>query len=574
MLKEVSKQFSPKIKKYLLILIGSASWLITMVKSGLFYGSLGTHGPGIGFWGANGHDGVWHIALSEALNRGSFQMPIFAGSNLQNYHLGFDLLLVLVHKVTFLSIPSLYFQILPILFALLIGILCYEFTFKWTNSYRSAWWSTFFVYFGGSFGFLVGGSESTFWSQQSISTLINPPFALSLIFILLGLNIFIKLEQHYSYLNYLLCVLIFGTLIEIKAYAGILVIGAFFVSGMYSYIFYKNKLTIKIFVGVLMLSALLFVPLNWKSPGLLVFQPFWFLESMMGLVDRLNYTQFYSAMLSYRSGSNYPKAILFYVIAFGIFWIGNIGSRIIGNIVFIKWIKNITKLKSIDVFMFSIIITGVLIPTFFVQKGTPWNTIQFFYYSIFFTAILSGIVVGKFLDNTKINALFLYSIELLLILITIPTTTMTLRDVYIPVRPPAMVSKNELLALDYLSTQPSGVVLTKPFSDFDSKLAENNPPRPLYLYTSTAYVSAFSKHDTYLEDEINLDITDFNWEVRRDDVLSWYGENDPVVKRQFLIANNIKYIYWIKEGQSPLDLAKLGVKNIYENSDITIYMVE
>lgn len=573
MLKEVLKQFSPKIKKYLLILIGSASWLITMVKSGLFYVSLGTRGPGVGFWGANGHDGIWHIALSEALNRGSIQIPIFAGTKLQNYHLGFDLLLVILHKITFVSIPSLYFQILPILFAILIGALCYEFTFKWTNSHTSSWWSTFFVYFGGSFGFLVGGSESTFWSQQAVSTLINPPFALSLIFILLGLNILLKLEKKHTTLNFLLCILFFGILIEIKAYAGILVLGSLLISGVYSYVVYKNKLVLQIFLGVFLVSLLLFLPLNWKSPSLLFFQPFWFLESMMGMVDRLNFTRFYSAMLSYRSGQNYPKAVLFYMIAFAIFWLGNIGTRFIGNIYFIKWIKDAKKLKSSEIFIFSIIIAGVVIPTFFVQKGTPWNTIQFFYYSIFFMAILSGIEIGRYIDSHKPNLIILL-VQFVIVLLTIPTTIQTLENVYIPKRPPAMVGKNELMALNYLSTQPNGTVLTEPFSDYNSKLAENNPPRPLYLYTSTAYVSAFSKHDTYLEDEINLDITGFNWEVRRDSAVSWYSENDPVLKRNFLIKNNIKYIYWIKEGQSPLDLVKLGVKNIYENGDVIIYMVE
>jgi hypothetical protein len=201
----------------------------------------------------------------------------------------------------------------------------------------------------------------------------------------------------------------------------------------------------------------------------------------------------------------------------------------------------------------------------FLQKGTPWNTIQFFYYSLFFSSILAGILIGE-LKNKIIIAV--------IVMATIPTTLITLKDVYIPLRPPAMISKDELSALAFLSRQPSGVVLTKPFDAFASKLAESNPPRPLYLYTSTAYVSAFSKHQLFMDDEMNLDITGYNWQDRRSQVLSWYSDENSVTKRNFLTNNNIKYIYWIKQNQSPLDLGKLRLSNIYENNQIIIYQVE
>jgi hypothetical protein len=56
-----------------------------MVKSGVYYGY------GIGFWGPNGHDGVWHISLINSLSKGSLEMPIFAGEQIKNYHIGFEL---------------------------------------------------------------------------------------------------------------------------------------------------------------------------------------------------------------------------------------------------------------------------------------------------------------------------------------------------------------------------------------------------------------------------------------------------------------------------------------------------
>jgi hypothetical protein len=546
------------IQKWLVIILGSITWSWTMIKSGWFYSSLGTNGSGLGFWGANGHDGIWHIALSESLGKGSLLMPIFAGAPLQNYHIGFDLILAFFNKITSIPVHNLYFQILPPVFALLIGTLTYKFVFNWTKSDLSAFWATFFVYFGGGFGWVTGHGESAFWSQQAISTLINPPFALSLIFLLLGLLLLMKLEKKFTLIYFVLAVLVFGCLIELKVYAGVLGLGALLVTGIYSYVFQKKTVILKVFIGSLLFSLVLYLPLNKSSVGLLVFQPFWFLETMMGMSDRIGWTKFYSAMLTYKSGHIWIKAVAFYALAFAFFIIGNFGTRII------SLLRKI-KLNQLNVFIYSILGAGIVIPMFFLQKGTPWNTIQFFYYSLFFSSILAGIVVSQIK-----NKIILF----IVVMLTIPTTIITLRDVYIPSRPPAMLSSDEMFALGFLSKQPKGTVLTKPFDEIASKSAESSPPRPLYLYTSTAYVSAFSKHQTFLEDEINLDITSYNWRERREKVLDWYKEDDFQVKRDFLRENNIKYIYWIKSGVSPLDLEKLFLSNIYENNSITVYQVE
>jgi hypothetical protein len=87
-------------------------------------------------------------------------------------------------------------------------------------------------------------------------------------------------------------------------------------------------------------------------------------------------------------------------------------------------------------------------------------------------------------------------------------------------------------------------------------------------------VSAFSKHQTFLEDEINLDITGYNWEERRVEVENWYMERDLVLKHDFLIQNNIKYIYWIKDSGAVLDTGKLSLSSIFENNLVILYRVE
>lgn len=552
MLKKVSKQLLQNIKLFLLIIVGTVSWSWTIVKSGWFYESLGEKGSGMGFWGANGHDGIWHLALIERIAKGSFDNPVYAGESIKNYHLGFDILLAVVHKLTQIPVVNLYFQIFPVFFAISIGILVYIFTLKLFGNKNSALLSVFFTYFGGSFGWVLGRGESTFWAQQAISSLINPPYALSLIVLLAGMIFLLNRKL-------LITIILFGLLIEIKVYAGVLVIGGLAISAFYGYFWEKDNFIAKLFMGTLLLSGLLFILFQKGSQDLLAIAPLWFLETLMGLRDRLDWQRFSDAMLAYKSGRNYLKMIPAYTVAFIIFLIGNLGVRLVA-------FSSKPKITSIHIFIYTIIAGGVLIPMIFLQKGTPWNTIQFFYYSLF----LTGVLAGNVLTHIRKNKIL---VIIAMVLLTIPTSIKTLAQVYVPSRPPAFVGEEEMNALGFLKEQPDGVVLTKPFDEFKSKSAESDPPRPLYLYASTAYVSAFSAHQTYLEDEINLDITGFEWQKRRKELLSWFDEKDFQVQSEFLRSRSIMYIYWIKEGQSPLDIEKLDLTNLYENDLVTVYRV-
>src|SRR5258706_12556923 len=100
MLKEALKLFLQKGRAVAIIVIGTLAWSWTMVKSGWLYSY------GLGFWGANGHDGVWHIALIESLAKGTFRMPVFSGADLQNYHIGFDLMVALIYKITHVPVVN------------------------------------------------------------------------------------------------------------------------------------------------------------------------------------------------------------------------------------------------------------------------------------------------------------------------------------------------------------------------------------------------------------------------------------------------------------------------------------
>jgi uncharacterized membrane protein len=218
-----------------------------------------------------------------------------------------------------------------------------------------------------------------------------------------------------------------------------------------------------------------------------------------------------------------------------------------------------------------VIFSGIVFPMFFLQEGTPWNTIQFFYYSLTFSGILAGVVLGKWLEEKRQKSIKTLVI-IAIIFLSIPTTVATLKH-YLPSRPPAKISNEELEALSFLSKQSSGVVLTYPFDREAAREALANPPRPLYLYESTAYVSAFGKKTAYLEDEVNLDITGYGWRGRREEVESFLNTLNQEEARSFLRENNISYIYWIKGQRATLGETQLGITKIFENNEVDIFVV-
>ena len=554
----------------ILVVVGTIVWSVTMVKSGLVYSY------GMGFWGPNGHDGVWHIALIESLSKGTWQMPVFSGEIIKNYHIGFDLLVAWIHKITFIPVKTLYFQIIPPILALLTGIFSYKFVYTWRRSRPQAFWATFFVYFGGSLGWIVTlvrngmvGGESLFWSQQSISTLINPPFALSILLMFLGLQLLIKGVKRNDKKLLTVVTFIFGILIQIKVYAGLLALGALLLTGMWNMVKRRGITVMKVFSGALIVSLLLFLPVSRGASSTVVFKPFWFLETMMGFSDRFYWPRFAEAMVNYKLAGNLIKGIPAYTVAFFIFIIGNFGTRLVKDIWIFKKLKDFKNLYFVDVFIFSVIAVGIILPMFYVQRGTPWNTIQFMYYSLMFSGILAGVWLGGFLEEKKASSIR-YLVAGVIVVLTIPSTIGTLGH-YLPARPPAKLSTAELEALKFLAIQPEGVVLTYPFDKDAADAAVDNPPRPLYLYESTAYVSAFSKKPIYLEDEVNLEITGYDWRGRRSRVEGFLESENVEEARGFLKEDKIRYIYWLKGQRTTLGELQLGIEKIFENSEVEIY---
>lgn len=565
-----------RLNKWLpiVVVLGMASQIMTMVKSGLLYSY------GMGFWGPNGHDGVWHLALiNELTHHFPPQNPVFAQFNLLNYHWLSDFLLALVNKITRLPIINLYFQIFPIILAGFLGILTYLFVKKLTKNSLSSWLAVFFAYFGGSFGWLMTllrgqrfGGESMFWANQSVSFLINPPFALSIILILFGFYLYLDYQKKPTLKLLAILALIFGLLIGIKAYAGVIILVGLAGAAVWEW-WRKKKFDIgKLFFWSLIISLSIFLPINHTASSLFIFTPLWFPHTMLAFSDRLGWIRLDQARQAYLATAQWLKWLLAEGLALVIFFVGNLGTRIIGAAKVFSWLKNWKKIDSFQVFFLSCLGVSAIIPLLVIQKGNPWNSIQFFYYFLVFFGILASLWLGEFFQKHPPKSLYhilIYNILLLLLVgLTIPTTLGALKH-YLPSRAPARVSFEELEALEFLKKQPQGIVLTYPH---DYQLREKmEAPKPLYAYETTAYVSAFSNKTTFLEDEMNLEIMGVNWRPRRKVEEEFFDTKDGEWAKRFLQENDIKYIYLVEGQNFKVNESQLGVEKIFENGVARIY---
>lgn len=561
MSKEASHKFLLGNSSTLIILVGSFIWSMVMVRSGLVYAT------GMAFWGPNAHDGLWHVALANAFAQNSLQMPVYAGELLKNYHIGFDVLLAFIHKITTIPIYTLYFQVLPPVIALCVGFATRFLIRTWKRNDTYAFWVLFLVYFGGSFGWLVSlvrdrtwGGESMFWAQQALSTLINPPFALSLVLVGIGLAWFIRYFRKASWKDYVLAIVALSLLSVVKVYASILIIGALTVTSLYEYVTKKTTKSFSVLVPTIFLSLAFFLPLNKGSSSLIEIKPFWFLETMMLFVDRLNWPNFYWAFETYKQNGNYPKLALAYLVALIIFWYGNLSTRLMAEFYVAKRIIS-KELDYVDVFLCSVILAGFAIPLFVLQKGTPWNTIQFTYYALFSAAILAGVAFAEIIQKFKSKKTVL---TCLLLVLTLPTTISTLSN-YID-EPSAIISKAELAALQVLANSPKGVVLTQLHEDL-----VNLSYKPVFAHESTAYISALSGRQTFLADEVNLTITDYDFASRKTLVKMFFEKPNSESGREVLHTMGVDYIYKLKDQQMGLDENTLNIENIFDNEEVIIY---
>lgn len=543
---------------------------------------------GINFWSSQGHDGIWHVALMEEIKKGlPPQNPIFAGEYTYNYHYLVDILMGEFSRIfPFFSTLDLYFRFFPVIFSLLMGISVYALMTRWQQNKAIGYLAVFFTYFVGSFGYIVTfiksgiifGGETVFWAAQQNTILGNPPHAVSHNLLATFFLVFL------IYLKENKLIWLVVSFILVSALAGFKVSGGFVmltgvVAAALVDLLIKRRLQIVGLAFLLALSNFITFKLmtSKDATSFLMFLPWWFVRTV--IVDKLGWMdlelkrQHYVAQNTWHA---WLRVLQLEITAFTIFVVGNLGMRILGLYSIINNIfKGDSYKKAFEVMLMVTMLTGLVVPTFFVQKGIIYNNIQFMQYFLFIFGFYAAITVYNLINFFK-NKWIRFCIIVLIVMFSVPTVIGNINEFYGPGRKAlAKISNQDLEALNYLKyhSDPEAVVLTKPFNkNLKDKFPEQ--PKPIYAWYSTAYIPALTGRKVYLTSEEQALITGYPIDARLSTMKNFFEQNDFSYNRKFLQKASIDYVYIAKnEIDKPLDMENNGLDIFFENNEVIIYKV-
>lgn len=533
---------------------------------------------GIYFYSSHGHDGIWHLALMEQMHKNifPFQDPEFAGSQLQNYHFFVDLLMSEFSRMFYFSNLDIYFRFMPVVFSILLGLASFIFVRTWSKSELTGIWAMFFTYFAGSFGYLLYipthkslGGESIFWVSQTQSVLGNPPHAAAFIIVISFLFCLLKYLNNRKIGYFLLCAFFSGSVIEFKVYAGVLLLGGLLALSLVE-LFKKSYSVLILFLTTLAFSLVIYLPNSANSQDFLIWQPWWFIRTMVVAPDRLNWLDLELRRQTYIAENNWKRVIQVELTAFLIFLIGNLGMRFLGFWAIFNQARQHRLKDSFNLFFLVITLASFFIPVFFLQKGVAWNTIQFNQYFILLFGFLAALSVQEILKLFK-NRYAIVLVSLIIIVLAVPTQVGLLWQFYSNL-PLSKVSYPELEALAFLNKQNQGVILTAPFNQYERD-KYHVPPIPIYAWYDTGYVSYFSGKQTLISDSEQVNIMGYGADTITKERQKAFESADPNIINKFLKNYKIDYVYLAWDQKFATESATINMDLIFDNKDARVYRV-
>ena len=545
------------------------------------------YGDGLLFWSSQGHDGLWHVSLMEEVKKSfPLQNPLFAGEPVYNYHYFVDLIMgEFVRLFPFISSLDFYFRFFPVLLSILIGLGSFAFVSRWKNSYSMGIWAIFFTTLCGSFGYIVTylrngvifGGETVFWASQNNSILGNPPHAIAFTFILSFLVAFFHYLKDRKWYWFVLCLLIGGLLSGFKVSGGFVLLAGLGLAAVADIVFNKTYKTLFLFLPLAVFNYIVFKLLTHGGESFLIWQPWWFIRTMvvarLDWIDLEHKRQFYLDRGGFRG---FARVFEYELIAFLIFFAGNLGMRLIGFVAIVgDFFRKKIYRSPLELLLLGALISGFMMPMLFIQKGISYNNIQFIQYFFLFVGFYAAVTVGVVMHKLK-NRTLQIIVGALIVALSLPTALGNLNEFYGPgTSPLAKVSTAELNALSWLrnNTDQNAIVLVSPYDKF-LKDKYDYQPKPIFAWYSTSYVAAIGSRRTFLSAEEQVDITDYPLRTRLEPLKEFFMTTDTEKQKAFLDENNISYIYLPKdEKKSELDILGIGLQKAYENDEVEILKV-
>lgn len=565
-------------KLLFIVLLGFLFLMITIIPSGSHF--CYQNQCGIFFWGANSHDGIWHLSLiSTAFKQFPFISPIYKGGLLAGYNYLMDFSLYLFTFLGF-SQQFLLFKVIPIIwfigfcfFLILLGR-------KILNNPTFIFWLLFFSFFGSSFTFLfplyhngsIWGAASLV-SMQSGQVLTNIQFALSLVVLLIIFYILNTKKSNYRWICFIGFLLFLN--LGIKFYGGFVSAVSIYSFLLFEYIVSKDRFKSKYIINTiikyiiltlfLVLAIIMFYdPLHsFKTGSTFIFSPLSTIHPMIEEPALFYWLKLANARYYLYAKGFGPRLFLIELFSTGLFLFFSLGLRIFSIIeIGIRIFKRtITKF---DLAIISAAFFAFLFLILFVQKGEWWNVIQFYYYTLFILNFYTALFIYRLLKQIK-NNLIKISIIGVIIVLTLPGNLDILKTfAHFPAQ--AYVPDYELQALSYLKKQPKGVILTQ---QQNKSLIKPGIMNPIAYGEDSAYVSAFSSKQTYINDYAVLNITGIDYKKRL----------ERLNKFDCTILNEITYIYELKAipdnyFSKCIYPKQKDFEKLFENDKVTIYRIK
>lgn len=541
--------------------------MLLVFPSGTFY--CFTNACGINFWGVHGHDALWHLAITNvSFQKFPFIAPTYAGQSLYGYNYLFDFFTYLVSRVG-LSPIFIYFKLFPVIWFAIFTVLLTILARKIKDSPLFVGIFLFFNYFAGSFYYLIKlyregsiNDSSTQLPQPVMLMMSNPPYAFSLLFLLLIL-ILIKSKKITIHTLLLMGLNVF-TIMGLKFYGGAISIFLVVTYLTLTYVFKDFK---RYLVGILLLgfftalSVLFFYnpAQSLQSGSIFGFAPFALVHTITEMPNQFYLEDMTNARYYLMEHGIGPRLIGIEVLNLLIFLFFYLGTRFFG----LLYIVFLFLKRKLDIFDFSLILTicfSIVLSATLVQKAEWWNTIQFFYYTIFLSTIYLARLTYSMITGKK---LFFKLVAILILALSIPTSYDMLKF-YLATPGATYLPKEELDALEFLKKQPDGVVLTSLYKNEWKSLAN---PKPLYAYEDTAYVAAFSHKQEYFANELQLRLTGVTYEKRL----------EKLRQMDCSVLKEVDYVYEIRqlrdEDKIIMKCNPSNIKIIYRNKKIVIYAI-
>lgn len=438
------------------------------------------------------HDSVWHIALLQNLQKNI--PPVHPSSEsvvLNNYHYFYDLFLASLSRFSFVSDFVLYFQVSAVLLAGLLVSSAYVLGRSIQAKFSGILLAGFTI-LTGSFAYFIPyffhpdqpWHESSFWVSQTLVMIVNPLVIYTLVVTYLFIFLLYKasrstpMSKNY-YKFHVLLVILTSTSIGFKSYSWMILSFLYAVYLCIELIRYRSIKSLFVGVTYLIITA----PLLWlitKFKGNSFFyEPLWFTNTMIEGQDRVNYLEWKFLQDHYIFKKNWIRLWMLEAKKIAVFYIGNLGIRSISiALPFLLLFKKFRE-KSFWKLAF-IVFLGLLFssifPLLFLQVGTVWNSIQFWYYALVFGNILAVIFLAEALQgNTKLLTTI---VIVVLFLLAIPTSIKTIQDKN---RMPYVFSSEKVTFLQSLGSDDLVFICPEDTGLYNSSIVKVFTPAHVYL---------------------------------------------------------------------------------------------